>query len=110
MPINYKVLGQVCPPSGSLTTLYTVPSSTQTIVSTLSVCNIGGVSTTYRIAVRPSGATILPQHYNAYDAQVSASDSIYLSLGLSLNASDVISVFTPSNSGLAFNLYGSEIT
>jgi hypothetical protein len=110
MPISYKVLGQVCPPSGSLTTLYTVPSSTQTIASTLSVCNIGGSLNTYRVAVRPSGSALSLPQYLAYDTQIAGNDAVYLTLGLSLASGDIVSVYTPSNSGLAFNLYGSEIT
>jgi hypothetical protein len=110
MPINYRVLGQVSPPASGLTTLYTVPSGTQTICSTLSVCNLAGFVNTYRIAVRPSGASIANQHYIAYDAQVAGNDSSFLTLGLSLSSGDVMSVYTPSNSGLSFNLFGTEIT
>ena len=110
MPVNYRILGQVVPPASGLTTLYTVPSSTQAVCSTLSICNLSGVLSTYRVAVRPTGAAIVSQHYIAYDAQVPGNDSAYLSLGLSLSSGDIVSVFTPSNSGLSFNLYGSEIT
>jgi hypothetical protein len=110
MPINYRVLGQVSPPASGLTTLYTVPSGTQTICSTLSVCNLAGFLNTYRIAVRPTGAAIVNQHYIVYDAQVAGNDSNFLTLGLSLNSGDVLSVYTPSNSGLSFNVFGSEIS
>ena len=110
MAITYKVLGQVNPPASGLTTLYTVPSNTQAVCSTLSICNLGSALNTYRLAVRPSGATIANQHYIVYDAQVAGNDSKFLTMGLSLNASDVISVYTPSNSGISFNLFGSEIT
>jgi hypothetical protein len=109
MPISYKVLGQVCPPSGTLSTLYTVPSGTQSVCSTLSICNLSSIVSTYRLAVRPSGATIANQHYIAYDAQVPSNDTSFLTLGLSLGSGDVVSVFTPYNSGLAFSLFGSEI-
>lgn len=110
MPINYKVLGQVCPPSGSLTTLYTVPSGTQSIISTLSVCNISPILNTYRVAIRPTGQALASQHYITYDAQVPSNDSVFLTLGLSISSGDIMSVFTPSNSGVSFSLYGSEIT
>ena len=109
MAVNYKVLGQVVPAASGLTTLYTVPSGTQAVCSTLSVCNLAGFVNTYRIAVRPSGASIISQHYIAYDAQVAGNDSNFLTLGLSLGSGDIVSVFTPYNSGLAFSLFGSEI-
>lgn len=110
MAINYKVLGQVNPAASGLTTLYTVPSGTQTICSTITICNISSVLTTYRIAIRPSGASIANQHYLAYDTGIAANDAVFLTLGLSLDSTDVVSVYTPSNSGLAFNLFGSEIS
>jgi hypothetical protein len=78
------------------------------VCSTLSICNIGTTST-FRVAVRPTGAAIANQHYIVYDNYVNNNDSIMLSLGLSLGASDVVSVYAAS-SGLSFSLFGSEIT
>jgi hypothetical protein len=108
MPQTHKVLGQVNPSATSLSTLYTVPSSTQAIVSTLSVANLG-VSTTFRVAVRPAGATIANQHYLVYDASVNANDSFYLTLGISLAATDVVSVYA-GTANLAFSMFGVEVT
>lgn len=108
MPQAHKVLGQSNPAATTLTTLYTVPASTQAIASTLSVANLG-VSTTFRVAVRPAGATIANQHYIVYDASVNANDSVYLTLGISLAATDVVSVYAGTAS-LAFSLFGVEVT
>lgn len=109
MPQTHKVLGQSNPSATTLTTLYTVPSSTQTVASTLSICNIGTAATTYRIAVRPAGAAVANQHYLVYDSSIPANDSITLTLGLSLATTDVVSVYA-GNANLAFSLYGVEIT
>jgi hypothetical protein len=108
MPQAHKVLGQSNPSATTLTTLYTVPASTQAIASTLSVANLG-VSTTFRVAVCPAGATIANQHYLAYDASVNANDSFYLTLGISLAATDVVSVYA-GTANLAFSLFGVEVT
>jgi hypothetical protein len=108
MPQTHKVLGQSNPAATTLTTLYTVPASTQAIVSTLSVANLG-VSTTFRVAVRPAGATLANQHYLVYDASVNANDSFYLTLGISLAATDVVSVYA-GTATLAFSLFGVEVT
>lgn len=108
MPQAHKVLGQSNPSATTLTTLYTVPASTQAIASTLSVCNLG-VSTTFRVAVRPAGATLANQHYLVFDTSVNANDSIYLTLGISLAATDVVSVFA-GTANLAFSLFGVEAT
>jgi glucose-6-phosphate dehydrogenase assembly protein OpcA len=109
MPIAYKVLGQAQPTANTLTTVYTVPSSTSTILSTIVVSNPGPTATTYRIAVRPAGESIAQKHYIAYDISVPTLDSIAMTLGITLTATDVVSV--ESFSGLvSFNLFGSEIS
>lgn len=108
MATSYKVLGQVNPSATTATTAYTVPSATETIVSTISVCNLGSTAATYRIAVRPDGATLANQHYIVYGATVPASDSVMLTVGLTLNASDVVTVYA-SSANVSFNLFGSEI-
>ena len=109
MPAAYRVLGQANPAATTLATLYTVPSATSTIVSTLAVANLSTSAITFRVAIRPAGATVANQHYIAYDAAVAANDSVFLTLGVSLAATDVVSVFA-SSANVAFSLFGSEIT
>ena len=109
MALAHKVLGQSNPAATTLTTLYTVPAATQSIASTLSICNIGTVSTTYRVAVRPAGAAIANQHYLAYEAVVSANDAILLTLGIALATTDVISVYA-GTANISFSVFGVEIT
>lgn len=107
MATTYKVLGQSNPAATTDTTLYTVPASTETVVSTITVANLG-TSGTFRIAVRPDGASIANEHYIAYDVSLNANDTITLTLGLTLNAADVITVRS-SNAFFAFQAFGSEI-
>ena len=109
MPSANKVLGQSSPSATTLTTLYTVPSATQAVCSTLVICNTTGAAITYRVAVRPAGASIATQHYIAYDASVAANDSVMLTLGITLATTDVVSVYAGA-ANLAFSLYGAEIT
>lgn len=109
MPQAHKVLGQVSPSATTLTTLYTVPSATQAVCSTLSICNTSATATTYRVAVRPAGAAVATQHYIVYDSSVAAYDSILLTLGISLAATDVVSVYAGA-ANVSFHLYGAEIT
>jgi glucose-6-phosphate dehydrogenase assembly protein OpcA len=108
MANTYKVLGQSNPSATTLTTLYTVPASSEAVVSTITVANLGASSATYRIAVRPDGATIANQHYVAYDVTVAANDTTTITLGITVNASDIISVYA-STATMAFNAFGSEI-
>lgn len=109
MPTIYKVLGQVAPNATTDTTLDTVPAATQVVVSTIVVCNRGATAATYRIAIRPAGAAISNQHYIAYDSTVAANDSTMLTIGITLAATDVITVYA-SNANLSFNAFGSEIS
>jgi hypothetical protein len=108
MATTYKVLGQSAPAANTDTTLYTVPAATSTVASTLSVCN-RGVSTTFRIAVRPAGASIVNQHYLVFDNVISAGDSIFLTIGVTLAATDVVTV-RAGTADTSFSLFGSELT
>jgi glucose-6-phosphate dehydrogenase assembly protein OpcA len=108
MATTYKVLGQVNPAATTATTLYTVPSATNTVVSTIVICNQAAAAATFRIAVRPAGATLAAIHYVAYDVTVGASDSTALTLGLTLAATDVVTVYA-STATVSFNAYGSEV-
>jgi hypothetical protein len=107
MATTYKVLGQINPVASTNTTLYTVPAATSAVCSTLTVCNLG-ISTTYRIAVRPEGTTLQNTHYIIYDAYVNANDTVFLTLGITLAATDVLTVLAGTNS-VTFGLFGSEI-
>lgn len=108
MATTYKVLGQSNPAATTATTLYTVPSATQTVISTIVVCNQAASAATFRVAVRPAGAALAAQHYVAYDVTVGASDSTALTLGLTLGATDVVTIYG-STATLSFSAYGSEI-
>lgn len=109
MAQTHKVLGQVAPSGVLNTDLYIVPSATQAIVSTLSVCNTGSASTTYRVAIRPTGEAIVDKHYIAYDSYAEANNSTFLTLGLSLGATDVVTVYAGTGV-LSFGLFGVEIS
>jgi glucose-6-phosphate dehydrogenase assembly protein OpcA len=109
MATNYKVLGQLAPSATTATTLYTVPSATEAVVSTIVVANRAATAATYRIAIRPNGATLANEHYIAYDVTVGASDSTTLTLGLTLDAADVITIYA-STANLSFSAFGSEVT
>lgn len=109
MATTYKVLGQSNPSATTATTLYTVPSATNAVVSTISVANLTGTAATYRIAVRPAGATLANQHYLAYDVTVAASDTTVMTLGITLATTDIITIYA-STANLAFSAFGSEIS
>lgn len=108
MATTYKVLGQSNPSATTLTTLYTVPSATQAVVSSIVIANLDSAAATFRIAIRPAGASIANSQYIAYDITLGASDSTVLTLGVTLGATDVVSVYA-STATVTFSAYGSEI-
>lgn len=109
MATNYLVLGQVAPSATTATTLYTVPSSTQAVVSSIVVANRSTGQDTFRISVRPDGAAQANQHYLAYDTPLEGNDTVALTLGITLGDTDVLTVY--SNAGnLSFAAFGSEIS
>lgn len=108
MATTYKVLAQSAPSATTATDIYTVPSATMAVLSTIVVANRAASSATYRIAVRPNGATLANQHYLAYDVTVGASDSTTITLGITMDAADVLTVYG-STANLSFNVFGSEI-
>ena len=108
MATTYKVLGQSAPSATTDTDVYTVPSATEAVISTITVANRAATAATYRIAIRPDGATIANEHYIAYGASVPANDTIALTLGITLDAADVVTVYA-SSADLSFGIFGSEI-
>lgn len=109
MAITYKVLGQSNPSANTNSDLYTVPSSTSTVCSTLVICNQAASGATFRIAVRPAGAAIATSQYLAYDTNINANDSVTLTIGITLATTDVVTVRANSTT-VSFSLFGSEIT
>jgi hypothetical protein len=109
MPTTYKVLGQSNPSATTATTLYTVPAATQAVVSTITVANQAASAATYRIAVRVAGASLATSQYIAYDVSLPANASDTLTLGITLGATDVITVYA-SSATMSFAAFGSEIS
>jgi hypothetical protein len=109
MATSYKILGQSHLTTTSDTDIYTVPSATETIISTMIVANIGTAATTFNIALRDAGETLANKHYIAKEVPVAANDSTTLTLGMALEATDVVTVAAGAADLLSFNLFGAEI-
>ena len=107
MPTTYKVLGQLAPASTS-GDLYTVPSVTQTVVSTINVVNTGTADSTISIAIRKDGASIATNQYIVNGLILNAKVTFAYTSGLTLDAADVITV-SSTNNDCAFSAFGSEI-
>ena len=102
------ILGQSAPAATTATNLYTVPSGKSTVCSTLAITNRNAsASATYRVAVCPAGATLANQHYIAYNASLPKESSDYLTIGITLAATDVVTIYA-STADFSFTLFGDE--
>jgi hypothetical protein len=104
----YKVLGQLAPAATTATNVYTVPASTEAVISTIIVANRAATAGSFRLSVRPNGATQADYHYIAYDVPIAANDSTTLTLGITVDAADVVT-FYASSADMSINVFGTEI-
>jgi hypothetical protein len=109
MATTYKVLGQSKPTAATLTSAYTVPASTSTVISTIVVCNTTSNPDEIRIAVRPAGEAIADKHYIVHTIGMPGYSNYTYTLGITLATTDVLSVYS-LNGYANFNLFGSEIS
>lgn len=102
-----KVLGQAAPAATTSTDLYTVPAGKAAVCSTLVVCNRSAAPASYRLAVRPAGAALAVAHYQAYGVEIPANGADFFTIGITLAATDVVTVYA-SSADVSFSLFGDE--
>lgn len=100
---------QSAPSATTETDLYTVPSSTSFMQSSISVCNRGGTATTFRISVSVGGGATASKDYLYYDTPILGNDTFIATIGMTLTATDKVRVYA-GNANLSFNLFGVERT
>ncbi len=105
----YKVLAQSAPSAATATDVYTVGSGVETVISTIIIANRAATAGTFRLSVRPNGGTQTNAMYCAYDVPVAANDSTTLTLGITVDAADVITVYC-SSADMSINIFGTEIS
>jgi hypothetical protein len=107
MATSYKVLGQLAPASTS-GDLYTVPSATEAIISTINVVNTGTADSTISVAIRKNGATLATNQYIVNGLILNPKVTFTYTSGLTMDAADVITVIS-TNNDCAFSAFGTEI-
>lgn len=105
----YKVLSQTKPSAATLTDSYTVPASTETTVSTVTVANQSSTATSFRISVAVAGAADSAEQYLYYDIAIPGNDTFAATLGVTLAATDVIRVYN-TLATCSFNFFGVEVS
>jgi len=109
MATSYKTLAQAHLTTTSDTDILTVAASKEVIISTMVIANITSTATTFNVAFRQDGATLADKHYIAKEVPIAANDSTTLTLGMALEATDVVTVAAGTGNALSFNLFGAEI-
>lgn len=109
MGIVYKVLGQANPTLNTNTPLYTVPSLTSAVISTVTVCNQAATPASFSLAVQPAGASLTSKHWVNYNTNVAGNSTVTLTLGITLGNTDILSC-NANTSTVSFNVFGSEIS
>jgi hypothetical protein len=105
----YKILGQSAPSATTATDVYTVGASTEAIVSTITVCERGGATATFRIAFLIGGGTVATTDYIAYDHIIGANETITFTIGAGMATTDQVEVYA-STADLTFQVFGMELT
>jgi hypothetical protein len=108
MAKTYKILGQGLPTANTNFDLYTVPIGNSAVISTLNICNTSLSNVTFRVFARPQGAAANLSQTIVFDAALPAQDAIGLTLGMTLGATDKITVYSWQGN-VAFSLFGTEI-
>lgn len=105
----YKVLAQSAPSATTATDVYTVGSGIETVISTIIIANRAAAAGTFRLSVRPNGASQTNAMYIAYDVPIAANDSTTLTLGITMDAADVLTAYC-SSADMSINVFGTEIS
>lgn len=108
MTSTYKVLGQQAPSANTVTTLYTVPAANSAVVSSMTICNQNGSNIVASIAICPANTSITAAQYIIKQVTITQYDTVFLTLGVTLGATDTIRVET-NTANVSFNAFGSEI-
>lgn len=110
MATTYKILGQSAPASTANADLITVGASKSQIVSTLVIANTTTSDATARVFARIAGAAAAAGNALLYDLTIPANGQYALTLGITLAATDVLTVRTGTSNALTFTAFGTEIS
>jgi hypothetical protein len=106
---TYKVLGQSAPTSTANADLITVGASKQQIISSLVIANTTASNATARVFVRIAGATAAASNAVLYDVQIPFNSTASFTLGITLTATDIVTIQTGTSNALTFTAFGTEI-
>ena len=112
MPQTYKRLGAINPSANTQTNVYVVPAATESVVSTITVCNQSASNASFSIALMNRtefNASAPAATFLIRGAVVPAADTLVLTMGLTANTGAVIAANT-NIANISFAAFGSEIS
>ena len=110
--LPYKILGQVQTTANVLTTIYTVPASTNTVVTTITICNQSANTVSVNVAANVSGSAVTTRNFIVSGYSLGAAETLVLEPRVSLNVGSILSAnITGANaaSNVSINAFGVEI-
>jgi hypothetical protein len=110
MATAYKILGQAAPANTSNADLITVGASKQQIISTLVIANTTATDATCRVFARIGGAAAAASNAIIYDLTIAGNSIQAFTLGISITATDVITIRSGTSNALTFTAFGTEIS
>jgi hypothetical protein len=110
MAVAYKVLGVAAPSGTTNVDLYTVGAGKSAVISTLAISNVTASQTTAQVYVRVAGATAAVGNALVYNTVILPNSTTAFTIGITLAATDVITVQTATANALTFFAFGSELS
>ena len=95
---------------GTAANIYTCPSATAAVVSTITICNTSSTAATYTIAISTASATYQAAGYLVYQASIAGNNTVGLTFGATLDATNCYLVASSSANTVSFSAFGSEIS
>lgn len=109
MANTYKILGQSNPTTTANANLYTVPSGTAAVISSLVVTNVTDTEALVNVFVRENGASATTSNSILYEVPVAPNTVAAFTLGITMAAGDIITVRSATANAVAFHAFGSEV-
>jgi len=116
MAQTYKILGQIYPGANTLTNVYVSPASTNTIVSSIYICNQDSANANVDLVVRPVDSSLSNNHYILKEQLVDQADTLILNLNVTMNADVILACNNSHKTGetklanLSISAFGVEVT
>lgn len=110
MATAYKILGQGAPTDTNNLNLITVGAAKSQVISTLIVSNTTSTAATCRVFARIAGAAAAASNAIVYDVTVPGAGVQAFTLGITLAATDILTVRSGTANALTFTAFGSEIS